>query len=219
MDARKYFVYLTLVCAVALFTGAAVNSSPAQEPMEIASLSHDTFPTLGSTDARVELLLIEDLKCKHCKNFSEKFFPRLVSKYLEEGKVRFTLVPLAFLRGSKPLANAALAVYDLAPERFLPFILELFQRIHLQKKELSVEIMLVEIAQKVGGIQISKFRECIRTRCHEDELDRNFEWAKQLMGEDFGTPALYLNGTYISPSLYPTIWQRIDAAIQEAHTP
>lgn len=216
MGGKKMIVYTTAVIFITLFSFVSTSiESKVIATQQIVPVP--SFPILGNPDAKVEILLIEDFKCKHCRSFSEQFFPKLISKYLESGKVRFTLVPLAFLKGSKPLANAALAVYDLSPDRFLPFILELIHRVQMAKKEYSVENLLIETAQKVGGIQLQKLRECIKTRCHENELEINYEWAKQLMGEDFGTPSLYLNGHYVNPSMYPTIWNRIDEAIQEAN--
>lgn len=203
-----YFQWLILAVAfsaVAVFCFAALQqASKVPPPIPINTAGH---PTVGNGDAKVQIVVFEDFRCSTCRLYSELVFPKIERKYLDSGKVRYTLVPLAFMDESKELANAALAVYSIAPDRYLAFAHELFEEF-----EPTVHAML-QIAKKVGGIDEARLEECLRAQCHFDAIDRSFSWAQEIMGAEFGTPSLYVNGIKTSPTNYRAIETRIDRAL------
>jgi protein-disulfide isomerase len=170
---------------------------------------------VGNPLAPVELVLFEDLRCGTCRDFDTEITPKLKSRYIDKGQVRYTVVLLSFLEGSKPLANAALAVYQLAPQQFLPFVHQIFQKFLHTPMEGSEKETLLAIATQLGGIDLVELEKCIDMRCHYETLDQNFFWAKKLMGNDLRTPALYVDGVATPVLPFRAIQAQIERALQK----
>lgn len=202
MDGRK-----TLVLATALFSLLSLGGTYIYHSNRMPSaIVIDTkgHPSIGK--GKIELVVFEDFLCKNCRMFSERIFPKLTTLYIETGRVRLTVIPLSFIKESKPLANAALAVYRHAPDRFLSFVQELF------KTHASNRYEILEAARKVGGIDLSHLADCIDFHLYDDEIDENLNWAKEILGNRFGTPALFVDGVPTSTESFEEIVNRIDQA-------
>jgi protein-disulfide isomerase len=143
------------------------------------------------------------LRCANCRTFSEEVFPRIAERYIETGEARFTVIPVAFIEGSKPLGNAALCVNHTSSDRFFPFIQELFRMDGSSKHE------ILRAARRAGGIDLHALGRCIDTREYYDELEENYHAAKRLMGRQFGTPALYVDGIPTSTASFEAVENRI----------
>ncbi len=184
MEWRKKIVLLTAALAVFFISGAFLYKNIRfPDPVEIDTTGQ---PTIGS--GSIEMVVFEDLRCANCRVFTEEVFPQIASRYVESGKARLVLILIAFGESSKPLSNAALAVYKIASDRFLPFILELLHVKASGKEE------ILQAAAKVGGIDLDQLSESIDTHMYYAEIDRNLTLAKNVMGDDFGTPTLFVNG-------------------------
>ena len=121
MKTRKKTVLATaLLTAVFLLGSIFYKTTLLPHPIAINTAGH---PTIGT--GPIEMVIFEDLCCTNCRVFTENIFPQITSQYVETGKARLTVVLISFGNHAKPLANAALAVYKIAPTRFLPFILDL----------------------------------------------------------------------------------------------
>lgn len=209
MEPRKALVLATAAAAFVIFSGgAAYQFFRAPDSILIETKG---YPTLGKAQAKVEVVVIEDFRCYHCREFSKKIFPQIRDRYIASGSVRYTVVPVAFLSGSKPIANAALEVNLRSPDRFFSYLQEIF--LYSQERAIN-EKKLLEIAQKVGGIDLMQLKACIESKCHYDELDKNLQWAKSIMGKDFVTPAVYVNGVPTSSVSFPAIQARIDQILK-----
>lgn len=206
MEKRKILVLATAGAALFLFLGGAIFHL-LKMPDKI-HLNTKGYPTLGKADAKIEMVLFEDLKCPHCCAFSTQVFPLIQEHYINSGLVRYVIVPLAFLEGSKPVANAAIAVYRQNPNRFFDYTKVL--AFLCLKNQYPTEDELLKIAKNIGGINLVQLQECIDTHCYYEELDRNLAWAKKLMGKNFGTPSLYIDGISTSTLSFRTIQTRMD---------
>lgn len=199
MEGRKILVLATAALAFSFLTVSAVYQS-AQESREIA-IEAKKFPTIGT--GSIEMIVFEDFRCKTCRTFTESIFPQIASHYILSGRVKYTFVPVAFLQGSKPLANAALGVYRQAPERFFAFVHELF------KIEKATSQAILDAAKKVGHLDLALLKECIDQELYYQELDENLAWAKEQIGNRFGTPLLLINGVPTSTQSFQAIEERI----------
>ncbi len=172
-----------------------------------AAISMNTagFPSIGKKGAPVEVVLIEDFQCKNCRVFSQKVIPKLQSEYVQKGKVRFTLVPVSFLNGSQIIANAALEVNKQRPSQFYPFL----KAILAHQGEVR-KADLLRLARRLKGIDLSQLEHCIEAGCHDKELDHNLNWARGVMGSQFRTPALYVNGAVGSTYSFEAVRYQID---------
>ncbi|HEX2582547.1 MAG TPA: thioredoxin domain-containing protein, partial [Chlamydiales bacterium] len=182
------------------------SSRPHPQAIEVAS------PVFGDGQAPVEVVLFEDFKCYGCHTFAETVLPRIEAEYLAPQRIRLKLIPLGFLQGSKMLANAALEVYQLAPERFFSYAKLLFKRFEDVEVDEYTPRVLLDLAREVGGIDLNKLQLCIEQKCHYSEVERNLDQARALMGKKFRIPALYINGVRVNTTDYEAIRQQIEKA-------
>jgi protein-disulfide isomerase len=160
-------------------------------------------PLIGVANAPVKLILIEDLNCAHCRRFTKDIFPEIERLYIETELASCVFVPLAFLKGSKPLANAAFAVYHIAPDRFVPYL-------HALLNGFTEEKDLIPIAKKTGGIDLAELQRAIETKRFYSKIKKNYIWAKELMGPAFETPALFVNGVQTPTASISAISEQIE---------
>jgi protein-disulfide isomerase len=196
-----------LIAAVTIAIGAIYEASAPPKAGEILA---DGRPRIGKMEAKIELVLIEDLKCGACRFFSQKIFPEIQRNYIDTGKAYCIIIPVSFLDGSKPLATAALAVNKFSPERFLPFLHAVFEHFNGHGSNGAEIKELMALADSVGGIDLKRLRECIDSDCFSAQLEQNLDWAQRIMGRDFGTPAFYVNGMKTSTASIESITKRIE---------
>lgn len=209
MDRNKSLVLYTLAASLLVFSMASVYQTMYTKPAPIV-LNTNGFLSVGKPSAPVEVVLIEDFRCTNCLKFSRTIMPKIQSEYIKKGTVKFVLVPVSFLAGSQAVANAALEVYKQNPERFFAF----FEAILHEEKELKIA-ELVRIAKRIGGIDLIKLHQCIEKGCHEKELDQNLAWARNIMGLNFRTPAIYINGSPGSTFSYEAIQYQIKETLSK----
>lgn len=190
---QQLFVLIASSVAIALIFSALVYRwVVSSQPVPI--MVTDGHPSIGSRDAKVGLLIVEDFRCTACRTFIEEVFPQIRERYIDTGIAYCILVPVAFLDGSKPLANAALAVFKLAPDKFFAFVHAVFRHFGTREIHGSERSELLRIAEDIGGIDLDELQQCVESNCYFTELDRNLHWAERIMGKEFGVPALYING-------------------------
>ncbi len=158
-------------------------------------------PTVGK--GPMQLVLFEDLACINCHHFTKDVVPKIAAEYIDTGKARFTIVPVSFEPNSIHLANAALAVHRIAPNRFLSFIVALLEVKENSKQE------IIQVAEKVGGIDLERLAYAIDRRIFFGEIERNLSWAMSLI-PDFGTPMLFINGYETSTDSFESIQKRME---------
>lgn len=202
MEGKKKLGILTLGAVFFVFLSATITHFAfPKQPLNTKS----SFPSFGRSNAPIEVVLIEDFQCKNCRAFSKKLIPNLQKSYIQSGKVRFTLVPVSFLRGSQLIANAALEVYTQNPKQFFPFLRGILEHEGDVRKS-----DLIRIARRLGGINLQKLQHCMDTGCHNKELDKNLTWAQSVMGAQFRTPALYVNGDIGSTYSFEAVKYQIE---------
>lgn len=199
MKMRKKVVLATGILALLfLAMGGAYQITRLPDPI---ALDTSGYPSIGS--GQIELVVFEDLCCTNCRVFTEEIFPQIASRFVETGKARLTVIPVAFGENSKPLANAALGVYKTAPSRFIPFVLEL---LHSEAEDRE---SILKVATKIGGIDLAELSRCIDEKVYYQDIEKNMSWAKRLMGEEFGTPTLFVNGIMTSTASFNAVKTRI----------
>jgi protein-disulfide isomerase len=213
LDRFKKLVVATAVVAVGVLVGGGIYTAFRSAPP--VSIELDGQPAIGAADAPVQVVIFEDFLCHMCREFSEEIFPQLERDYIATGNVRFVMVPLGFIEGSKPLANAALEVYRIAPDRYFLFVHEMFAYLRQYNVPPALEPMILSIAAQIGKIDSYELRSSIRYQRHYPALERNYSLAKKIMGKSFGTPALYVNGIQTSPIDYKAIKKRVEKELSK----
>ena len=80
---------LTGAAGIAAAALAGLNAARAQTKLPDAGPLGDVW--LGSADAKVTIVEYASMTCSHCAHFHEATWPELKKKYIDTGKVRFTL--------------------------------------------------------------------------------------------------------------------------------
>lgn len=208
MERRKPLVLLTFVVLFFVFS-SAVTYHAFHKPASLV-LNTKGFPMVGKASAPVEVVLIEDFRCRNCLKFSQNIIPKLYAEYIKKGQVRFTLVPVSFLMGSQAVANAALEVYQQNPDRFFSYFNDI-----LNFEEEPKPADLIRLARRLGGIDLAKLQKCMESGCHNKDLERNLDWARGVMGLQFRTPALYINGAPGSTYSFEAIQYQINQILSQ----
>lgn len=203
MDFRKSLLMGTLACALAVF--GVITYLREQTPVQIEATN---LPTLGNKEAPVEVVLIEDFQCKNCKAFAKKLLAPLIQDYVEEGKVRFVLLPISFLPGSQVVANAILEVFHQNPSQCFLYLQDV-----LNQEDVKIDDLL-RFAKRREGIDVEKLQTCIDLGCHRKELEQNFQHAQEIMGEQLRTPTLYINGAFGSTYSFEAVKYQIERILK-----
>ncbi len=150
---------------------------------------------LGSPDAPYTVVEFSNYRCPHCREHALGVLGRLVSDYVEKGKVRYVFRHLPF-SGQPDVFEASVAagcVYDQAKDRFLDYHLLLFRAVGdwaglggeaLREKLLSYARQL--------SLDTDALRRCLESEAARERVRFDQELARAL-GVD-GTPTFFVNG-------------------------
>lgn len=203
-----------IILGALAFAGMALTSlaflevfGPRSSSMEEQTVE---FPLIGNPHAKVEVILFEDLCCSGCQYFSKEIYPQIETSYIHSGKVRYIVIPLAFLENSKERGNAAWAVFRQNPTQFFPYVRELF-RFDIEEELQAPQ--LISAAKKIGKIDLERLEESIVNKSYYSVLDRNMAWAQKMMRRNFGTPALFVNGERTSIRSFEIIQKQIERSL------
>ena len=171
----------------ALFSGSArADDNPS--PADLADAGPEGDIMIGSDQAPVTIIEYASMTCPHCAHFSETTFPELQKRYIDTGKVRYTL--RAF-----PLDALAAAGFMLArcggKDKYMPIVEALFAK---QPEWIVKEPLppLKEIAKQFG-IGEAEFNDCLANQKLLDGLQIVRDHAAQKLGVN-STPTFFVNG-------------------------
>ena len=151
----------------------------------------------GSKDAPVTIIEYASMTCSHCAHFHETTYPTLKSKYIDTGKVRFTLREFPF----DPVAVAGFMVARCAGEKREAMIGLLFSQQKnwaFSDKPLQGLTALV----KQTGMSQEKFDACLQDKALYANVNQVFEKASKQFRVD-STPTFFINGKKVSGALSP----------------
>jgi protein-disulfide isomerase len=157
-------------------------------PADLADAGPDGDIMVGSDKAPVTVIEYASMTCPHCAHFSETTFPELQKRYIDAGKVRYTL--RAF-----PLDALSAAGFMLArcggKDKYMPIVETLFAK---QPEWIVKEPLppLKEIAKQFG-IGESEFNECLANQKLLDSIQAVRDHAAQKLGVN-STPTFFVNG-------------------------
>jgi protein-disulfide isomerase len=157
-------------------------------PADLANTGPDGDITLGSDKAPVTVIEYASMTCPHCAHFAETTFPELQKRYIDTGKVRYTLRPF-------PLDALSAAGFMLArcggKDKYMPIVETLFakQADWIVKEPLPP---LKDIAKQFG-ITESEFNECLANQKLLDSIQAVRDHAAQKLGVN-STPTFFVNG-------------------------
>lgn len=182
----------TMAVGSALAVAGGLGLAPAMAQTVNAQELNEAGPlgdvTLGDKDAKVHVIEYASMTCSHCADFHNVTFPEFKKKYIDTGKVRFTLREF-------PLDPLATAGFMLARcegnDKYYPVTDLLFSR---QKDWVFTQNPLDGLTKllKQAGFTQEKVERCI-----DDQKLLNAVNAVRDRGSKLGvgfTPTFFING-------------------------
>ena len=206
---RRRLVIAALGAPAFALPGVALAQAPAAPSAEaIALMANPPLPDIVVGDANAACTIVEyaSMTCPHCAAFHTEVFPLLKARYIDTGKVRFTLREFPL----DPLAAAAFMVARCAgADKRTPLVDLLFTT---QKTwayaEKPAEALLDVVKQ--AGFSKDTFDKCLTDqKLYADVLAMRQEGA-----DKFGvnaTPTFFVNGKRLETALTA---EGLDAALK-----
>lgn len=177
-------------------------------------------PTIGYSKARVHVIVFEEPKCSHCRDFNNEIFPLIKKEYIDTNKIKYTLIPVSFLPGSMPAAVAALCVYNenrLYPndELFFKYFDYLYRNQPTEKSDWATPQTLIKYAQATSpAIQIDHLQNCVERETYRVQVEQNTAYGKEVMNGTIITPTVYVNGIVVKEVSIEEIRKLIDEVLK-----
>jgi protein-disulfide isomerase len=199
LKTRRAFLEAAGIAAGAL---ALPNAALAQmsDSISVADLmAEGALPDvwLGAKDAPITIIEYASMTCSHCAHFHEATYPTLKSKYIDTGKVRFTIREFPF----DPIAVAGFMVARCAGDKREAMIGLLFSQ---QKNWAFTDKPLQGLTGlvKQTGMSQEKFDACLQDKALYTKVNEVFEKASKVFKVD-STPTFFINGKKVSGAMSP----------------
>ena len=197
-----------LIVATALLSAAGMAMA-APRPAAAAAASSDDM-SLGNPRAKIQVTEYASLSCPHCGHFNETVFPALKTKYIDTGKVHYTLKEML----TEPMQVAA-AGFMMArcagPGKYFTVVDQVFRS---QPRWTSGNIK--PILQEIGaanGLDEAHFQACLTDQAAFDAVNVRARQASEQDGVN-STTTLVINGKKVENT--PQTPAALDAAIAAA---
>jgi protein-disulfide isomerase len=166
--------------------------------------------SLGNPKARVRIVEYASLSCPHCAQFNAEVFPAFKAKYIDTGKVHYTLREL--LTEPQQLAAAGFLMARCAgSDRYFSVVDQVFQS-QANWGAGDIRGQFVAIAQK-NGLDEARFTACLQDEAAVAALNARVRRAVEEDKID-STPTFVINGVRLEGQV-PTLAE-LDAAIAQA---
>ena len=204
---HKKIVLTTVLCLILLLAILAFaltkHTSTTTTPTQHQPIPTHSQPTLGQAHATTQVIIFEDLKCPMCAEYNKRLFP-IIQPYIKSGKVKYTMITLAFIPGSKPAAKAALCLYHENRAYFFPFIEYVYQHQPDESTDWATIPRLLALAKQaipsLSPTVAKKLSDCImHNQGIATRLTHNLSIANTVMNNDIATPTLYINHERVTP--------------------
>ena len=165
---------------------------------EMAKLTTDSLPSLGTPGAPVMIVVFTDFQCPYCREEAKTLRTNLIQTYPKEVRLYLKVYPLVQIHNwAKAAAIAGRCVFQQNPQAFWQYHDWIFeQQPQITPENLSGKVMEFAQGKEIDGLQLKR---CIDTRATEAEVDKSVKEAQSLQVD--ATPTLFINGRRISSNL------------------
>jgi protein-disulfide isomerase len=204
MPARRPLIAAALMAALAL-------GGCAKHGVDSAAVAQADDMSLGDPRAKVTVVEYASASCPHCARFAVDVFPTFKAKYVDTGKVRFTLKE--YLTEPQALAAAGFLLARCAgKDRYFDVLDAFFKGQDEMVQTGDVRGVLSRIAKSPGGLSEAQLDACMRDTAAEKALaaraDRHMRVDKIA-----STPTFVINGRRVEGEM---TMPELDAAIAKA---
>ena len=170
--------------------------------------------SLGNPKAPVHVVEYLSLTCPHCAHFHAEVFPAFKAKYIDTGRVYFTVRELLTAPAQVAAAGVLMARCN-GGTRYFQVVDQVF-RSQPRWQQGQIKPLFVEIA-KQNGMTEDQFEACLVDEKANAALDARLTYATQT-DKVSSTPTFFVNGVMLSNQEVPTLAD-LDAAIARALKP
>lgn len=199
------------VALITAFAGVMSAAVPAAAAVKAAPGDMN----LGDPKAPVHVVEYLSLTCPHCAEFHADVFPAFRKKYIDTGRVYFTVRELLTAPAQVAAAGFLLARCKGDAATYFKVVDEVF-RSQPNWKQGSIKPIFAEIAKK-NGFTEQQFEACITDGKAQTALEGRLKYATQT-DKVTGTPTFFVNGKLVESDHVPSLAE-LDAAIAAALKP
>ncbi len=166
--------------------------------------------SLGSPKAKIQVDEYASASCTHCAAFNNNVFPAFKKKYIDTGRVRYTVHE--FLTPPENVAAAGFLVARCAgPDKYFTVLDDFFHRQAemYEKRELKGPLLA---AAKLGGLDEAAVTACLQDKPQIEALQTRLKAAAE--SGVTGTPTFFINGVKAAEG--EVTLADLDAAIAKA---
>ncbi|MFZ0565301.1 MAG: thioredoxin domain-containing protein [Chlamydiales bacterium] len=190
----RLLVWITI--GVLIFLSAIVIYICQNQPHDSFLLNIEGQPTLGSREAKVQVVVFEEPRCINCKEFNRKIYPKIKAEFIDTDKVSYTVIPVSFLPHSMPAAVALMCVYhrnsgEADSQSFIKYLDYLIEH---QNQEITTESLTLFAKEALGNIRTDFLKKCINDNTYRNRIEQNTAYGRKLMGGVIATPTIFVNG-------------------------
>ena len=214
-------VVVVAILAVVIFIAASPR--PQAAVGDFTTVPTQTWPnetdkSMGPTDAKVVVQEFADFQCPYCGDFHSSIFPKIVSDYVDTGKVRFEYHHLIVIDqnvGGNELRKAAQASECAAAQnRFWDYYNMLFANQQTEGSGAFSDTRLKAFAAALG-LDTNQFNACFDSSKYAANVVQDEQLAAQ--NQLNSTPSLLVNGVKVqNPLDYTSVQTAINTALQNA---
>jgi protein-disulfide isomerase len=190
---RNLSVFSRLALATAVVLGFAAPSLAAAAkptPKPVAAAVMPEAMSLGSPKAKVQVVEYASPTCPHCAHFNADVFPAFKAKYVDTGKVRYTLKE--FITPPNDLAGAAWVLARCGgPSHYFGIIDGVWRSQTKWVRGADIAAIFLDVA-KANGLTETQFKACLNDQAAYDAVNARVT-KNQADGVD-STPTFIING-------------------------
>jgi protein-disulfide isomerase len=204
MPASRLFI------AAALIAGLMLNGCT-KRTQDSAAIAEADDMSMGNPNARVKVIEYASASCPHCARWDMEVFPAFKAKYVDTGKVRYTLKE--YLTDPEALAAAGFLLARCAgKDRYFPVLDAVFRGQNEMVQTGDVRGVLARIAKSPGGLTEAQLDACMRDTAAEKALAARAERHLHV-DKVTSTPTFVINGRRVEGEM---TLPELDAAIAKA---
>ncbi len=179
----------------------AQTQPPAQaqaQPADISKVKQSGQPSTGNPNAKVTIAYWFDYQCPFCKKFETDVMPKLMSDYVQTGKVRVVFKDFQFLgQDSQTAGLASHAVWETAPEKFYEWHRSIYGKQDNENSGWGSKDDIIALTKTIPGIDANKVSQLMESKKAEYQKDMD---ANKAEGSGFGvsgTPSVIIGNQLV----------------------
>ena len=200
-----------LGAAAVLAAGAGVIASAAPATVRKSRVAAPGDMNLGDPKATVHVIEYMSLTCSHCASFNAEVFPAFKAKYVDTGRVYYTVRELLTAPAQVAAAGVMMARCN-GGARYFPIVDQVL-RSQSRWQTGDIKSIFLDIA-RANGLTESQFEACLVDEAALTALERRVQYATETDKVN-STPTFFINGALMPNDRVPSLAD-MDAAIIRA---